>query len=242
MTEPRTAEELANRLGLEDVDVDLLRQALKHPSFVREAGDPPSVSNQRLEFLGDTVLDLVLADRLWGEDEELAEGQLTKLKSSLVREGALARVGRRMGLGEFLLLGRGEEDSGGRDKPSIIADTVEAVIAAVYVSGGLERARGLVLDHFEEEVSAALEAGPADDAKTRLQELLQGYTKELPTYRSAVAGGPPHDPRFRSECRFRSEVIGEGTGRSKRQAEKMAAAAALDNPDLLTSLQANASP
>ena len=242
MTEPRTAEELARRLGLGDVDVDLLRQALKHPSFVREAGDPPSVSNQRLEFLGDTVLDLVLADRLWREDEELAEGHLTKLKSSLVREDALARAGRRMGLGEFLLLGRGEEDSGGREKASIIADTVEALVAAVYISRGLDRARAFVLEHFEEQVSAALEAGPADDAKTRLQELLQGYTKELPTYRSALAGGPAHDPSFRSECRFRSEVIGEGTGRSKRQAEKMAAAAALDNPDLLTALNVDASP
>ncbi len=232
MGQARSAEELAEKLGLAGIDVELLRQALKHPSYIREAGQPPSESNQRLEFLGDTVLDVVLAERLWQDGAELPEGELTKLKSALVREHTLARVGRRIDLGAYLLLGRGEADSGGREKPSLIADAVEAVIAAVHVSMGLDRVRDLILTHFEPEIRSALDGGPADDPKTRLQELLQQNQRELPSYRTAQAGGSAHEPSFESECWFLDHLIGEGTGRSKREAEKRAAADALGKPDL----------
>ncbi|MBM3500742.1 MAG: ribonuclease III [Armatimonadetes bacterium] len=234
MTEPPQLDridELRRRLGLEDADPSLIALALRHTSHVREGGRPDTDSNERLEFLGDAVLDLVLADYLFTFDAELSEGELTRLKSTLAQEAALARVGRRLGLGEFLALGRGEEDSGGRQRASLIADAVEALIAAVYLSGGLPAARQFVLTHFAAEIDEALDAGPAADPKTALQELIQEQTRQLPTYRTVSNGGPAHEPSFRAECRFAGVVIGSGIGRSKREAEKAAARSALADPD-----------
>jgi ribonuclease-3 len=226
-------EELCSRLGLEHIDRDLLSRALRHASYARELGLPDGESNERLEFLGDAVLDLVLADHLFGQEPVLSEGELTRLKSTLVRQAALARVARRLGLGEFILLARGEEDSGGRAKPSILADTVEALIAAVYLSDGLDAARDFVFTQFAEEIGRALDHGPAIDPKTALQELLQERTKQLPEYATTPVAGPPHEPSFAAECRFRGTVIGRGVGRSKRDAESAAASEALTDPDAL---------
>jgi len=231
--ETQKVEELCLRLGLEHVDRDLLARALRHASYARELGLPDSDANERLEFLGDAVLDLILADHLFAQESVLSEGELTRLKSTLVRQAALARVARRLGLGEFILLARGEEDSGGRAKPSILADTVEALIAAVYLSGGLDAAQEFVFTQFAEEIGRALDHGPAIDPKTALQELLQERTKQLPEYVTTPAGGPPHEPSFVSECRFRGTTIGHGAGRSKRDAEAAAASDALANTDAL---------
>jgi len=234
MTEPpdlARIHELCRRLGIEDVDPGLIALALRHTSHVREIGLSDAESNERLEFLGDAVLDLVLADHLFACDAELSEGELTRLKSTLAQEAALARVGRRLDLGGFLRLGRGEEDSGGRGRPSLVGDAVEALIAAVYLSGGLDAARAFVLTHFAEEIDEALDAGPAPDPKTALQELIQDRTRQLPSYRTVPSGGPAHEPSFRSECRFAGVVIGSGIGRSKRDAEKAAARNALADPD-----------
>ena len=226
------------RLGLADADRDLISQALQHTSYVRETLLPDIESNERLEFLGDAVLDLVLADLLFRHDADLTEGELTQLKSTLAREGALARVGHRIGLGEYLLLGRGEEESGGREKASIVADGVEALIAAVYLSGGLEAARDFVLTQFAEEIHDALDAGPVIDPKTALQELIQEHTKRLPEYRTVALSGPAHEPSFESECRFRGVAIGRGVGRSKREAERAAARDALADRDaIVTSVE-----
>jgi ribonuclease-3 len=233
MHESDAIEGLARHLGLLDVDLDLLRQALQHPSYVRESDDAAVKSNQRLEFLGDGVLDLVLADYLFRHDPTLTEGTLTKLKSSLVREDSLARIGRELGLGEFILLGRGEADTGGRAKGSLIADTLEAIIAVAYLSGGLEAAREFVLTHFAAGIHDALAHGPHEDPKTTLQELLQQRAKRGPDYLTVPDEGPPHEPLFRSECRFRGQVIGVGRGRTKREAEKQAAADALTQIDEL---------
>lgn len=233
MSEPDAIEGLTRHLGLVGADLNLLRQALQHPSYVRELDDSARQSNQRLEFLGDAVLDLVLADHLFCHDPGLTEGALTKLKSSLVREDSLARIGRELGLGEFILLGRGEEDTGGRAKASLIADTLEAIIAVAYLSGGFEAAREFVLTHFAAGIRDALAHGPHEDPKTTLQELLQERAKRGPDYLTVPDEGPPHEPLFRSECRFRGLVIGVGRGRTKREAEKQAAADALTRVDEL---------
>jgi ribonuclease-3 len=233
MTEPDDIEELARRLGLETVDCDLLREALQHPSYVRESEHQGLRSNQRLEFLGDAVLDLILADHFFGGNPDLSEGALTKLKSSLVREDTLAEVGRELGLGEFLLLGRGEEETGGREKGSLIADSLEAITAVAYLCGGFEEARRFVLTHFAAAIKNALAHGPHEDPKTTLQELLQERTKRGPDYFTVPDEGPPHEPLFRAECLFRGQVIGVGRGRTKREAEKQAAADALTHLDEL---------
>ena len=233
MTEPDDIEELARRLGLETVDCDLLREALQHPSYVRESEHQGLRSNQRLEFLGDAVLDLILADHFFGGNPDLSEGALTKLKSSLVREDTLAEVGRELGLGEFLLLGRGEEETGGREKGSLIADSLEAITAVAYLCGGFEEARRFVLTHFAAAIENALAHGPHEDPKTTLQELLQERTKRGPDYFTVPDEGPPHEPLFRAECLFRGQVIGVGRGRTKREAEKQAAADALTHLDEL---------
>jgi ribonuclease-3 len=229
--EPDRIDELCVRLGLEGADRDQIARALRHTSHVREVGLPAEESNQRLEFLGDAVLDLVLADHLFSHEPLLTEGALTKLKSALAREDTLARVGRRLDLGESLVLGHGEAETGGREKPSILADSVEALIAAVYLSGGLDLARDFILTQFAKDIEVALHAGPSNDPKTALQELIQERTKQLPEYHTVPAGGPAHEPSFRSECRFRGVKIGQGSGRSKRAAEKAAARDALADPD-----------
>jgi ribonuclease III len=208
-------------------------QALRHPSFVRENDLPPTDSNQRLEFLGDAVLDLILADHLFAHASEFSEGQLTKLKSTLAREGSLAQVGRALQLGDYVLLGRGEEDTGGRNKASILADTVEALLAAVYVAHGFEAARGFVLTHFAPGIEHALANGPATDPKSLLQETLQERLRRLPEYRTHPAAGPAHSPQFESEVYVRGVLVGRGTGRSKREAEGAAAREALSDLDAM---------
>ena len=233
MAEPDTVAQLIRRLGVPQVDRRLLRRALQHPSYVREQREAGTESNQRLEFLGDAVLDLILADHLWSTQPHLTEGALTKLKSRLVRADSLARVGRALGLGEFLLLGRGEDETGGRQKASLVADCLEAVIAVVYVSQGLEAAREFVLHHFADSIEAVVAEGPADDPKTVLQELLQERAKRAPGYVTVREDGPPHDPSFIAECSFAGVLLGRGRGKTKREAEKQAAAAALDSPDLV---------
>jgi len=240
MTEPDTVAQLIRRLGAPQVDRQLLRRALQHPSYVREQREAGIESNQRLEFLGDAVLDLILADHLWSTQPHLTEGALTKLKSRLVRADSLAQVGRALGLGEFLLLGRGEEETGGRQKASLVADCLEAVIAVVYVSQGLEVAREFVLRHFAEAIEAVVAEGPADDPKTVLQELLQERAKRAPVYVTVGEEGPPHDPLFVAECHFAGMLLGRGRGKTKREAEKQAAAAALDRPDTLRAAVATA--
>lgn len=228
-----TVAQLMQHLGLPAVDAGLLRRALQHPSYVREQRFASRESNQRLEFLGDAVLDLVLAEHLWRTQPQLTEGALTKLKSKLVRADALARVARGLGLGDYLLLGRGENGTGGRQKASLIADCLEAIIAVVYLSAGVETAREFVLEHFGPAIEAAVAEGPADDPKTVLQELLQEHTKRAPEYVTIREEGPPHAPSFLAECRFAGLVLGRGRGRTKREAEKQAAAQAIESGNTL---------
>ncbi|MFP3903204.1 MAG: ribonuclease III [Armatimonadota bacterium] len=225
--EPEWAE-VRHELNLPpDMDLTLLRRAFSHGSFVRESGLDPLESNQRLEFLGDAVLDLALAMKLYEQHPDLAEGQLTKMKSMLVRAEALETVARQKGLNRFLLLGRGEEEGGGRHKPSILADCTEALIGAIYLSCGWNAARHFVLQAFGALLERSRAGELAFDHKSRLQEYLQAAGYRPPTYRPVKVSGPEHDRTFAMEAVLNGHRIGLGEGPSKQQAEQSAALRAL---------------
>lgn len=222
--------QVSEALDLPPIPDDLLRQAFQHGSYIREQGRDAILSNQRLEFLGDAVLDLIIAEELYRRHPDLPEGVLTKSKASLVRAGSLARVAAALDLGQYLLLGRGEEESGGRRKHSLLADAFEALIGAIYLGAGLEAARDFVLRHMPLE-GAATEPGRRFDHKTALQELLQSHARQLPQYRTVTSEGPAHDLTFTVEVSFLGRPLGTGRGGSKRRAEQEAAHQALQNQE-----------
>lgn len=220
-------QQFIQRNGLPEMEEALLRQAFSHPSYVREQGQPPATSNQRLEFLGDGVVDLVIAEYLFERYPQEPEGELTRRKAALVRRTALAEIAREIGLGEMLLLGKGEEETGGREKASLLADALEALIGAIYLAGGWSAARQFVLTWFAPLLEQ--EAHAVDfDHKSRLQEIIQSRAKALPGYETVRVTGPPHRRVFVAEVRFRGRVLGEGQGPSKRLAEQRAALDALE--------------
>ena len=225
---PSHWEELRQVLHLPAVPVDLLLLAFQHGSYVRELGVDPVLSNQRLEFLGDAVLDLIVAEELYRNYPELHEGILTKTKASSVRAGSLARIAARMDLGKYLLLGHGEEESGGRSKSSLLADCLEALLGAVYMACGLEATREFLLPYMDLKQNYAEPGFAHFDHKTLLQELVQSQTKRLPIYQVVETKGPAHALTFTVEVRFGDEVIGTGSGASKRKAEQVAARQALE--------------
>ncbi|HLV61024.1 MAG TPA: ribonuclease III [Fredinandcohnia sp.] len=217
---------LGRRLGIRFRDPVLARQALTHKSWTNEHRDSGLGDNERLEFLGDAVLDLAISERLMARFPEAPEGVLSKLRAAMVDEESLSAVARRIGLGELLYLGRGEEASGGRDKPSLLADAFEAVIAAVYLHGGL-KAVFRVVDRLFAEAFSEAEAGTVDrDFKTRLQEEVQRRHLPLPVYRVVEERGPDHAKTFVVEVQV-GEAVFRSEGRSKKWAEQLGAKAAL---------------
>lgn len=216
------------RLGVSFKDARLLDLALTHRSFAYE--NELTETNERLEFLGDAILNLCVTDLLYARFPEYLEGDLAKLRASLVSEPALAGVAAELDLGEAIKLGRGESQSGGRGKPSIQADALEAVIGAVYIDGGITGARRLVKRLFGSRVEAAVGQEIPKDAKTRLQEVVTREHGVLPKYR-VVGSGPDHAKRFRAEVFVHDEFCGEGEGRSKKEAEQAAAGVALETLD-----------
>ena len=202
------------------VDVSLLLRALTHRSYAYENGGLPN--NERLEFLGDSVLGLVVTDTLYDTHPELPEGQLAKLRAAVVNMRALAEVARTLGLGEHLLLGRGEESTGGRDKASILADTMEAVIGTVYLSCGLPAASTLVHHLLDPLMAQTANLGAGLDWKTSLQELAAADSLGVPEYR-VQEEGPDHEKTFTARAVVGDAVYGEGVGRSKKEAEQKAA-------------------
>ena len=198
-------------------------EALSHSSFANET---KKNSNERLEFLGDSVLSIVVSDYLFENYKHLPEGQLTKVRASLVCENSLFEFAKTIDLGDFLMLGKGEENTGGRKRPSILADTFEAVIAAVYLDGGIEAARKYVLGFIPKDLSVT-KAASNNDFKTILQEVIQKNPEEKIEYFLKDATGPDHDKTFTIQVKLNSNVIGEGVGHSKKQAEQMAAREAL---------------
>ena len=219
---PPSTAELQARLGLA-VEPQLLERALTHRSYAYENGGLPT--NERLEFLGDSVLGLVVTDALFHRHPDLSEGQLAKLRAAVVNMRALAQVGRRLELGAYVHLGRGEEATGGRDKSSILADTVEALIGAVYLDSGLDAASALVHRLVDDLIVASARLGAGLDWKTSLQELTSQSMLGVPDYR-VTEEGPDHAKVFTASAIIGGIVYGVGRGRSKKEAEAQAAEAA----------------
>ncbi|MFR9726873.1 ribonuclease III [Streptomyces sp. MS19] len=210
---------LEGRLGY-TLEPALLARALTHRSYAYENGGLPT--NERLEFLGDSVLGLIVTDTLYRRHPDLAEGQLAKLRAAVVQARALAEVARGLGLGSFVRLGRGEEGTGGRDKASILADTLEAVIGAVYLDQGLDAADALVHRLFDPVIERSSSLGAGLDWKTSLQELSAAESLGVPEY-VIEESGPDHEKTFTAAARVAGETYGTGTGRSKKEAEQQAA-------------------
>lgn len=206
----------------------LLKKAMTHSSYANEQRARHLQSNERLEFLGDSVLGFVTADYLYKQYPELPEGQLTKLRASVVCEQTLCEVAKELGLDAKIQLGRGEEQGGGRMRPSILADAVEALLAAIYLDGGIDAAREFVLSFIPQKAEQAREGGAFADYKTMLQEIVQKNRQETLEYRLAGAEGPDHDKRFHMELLLNSNVFAVGIGKSKKEAEQMAAKKALE--------------
>lgn len=211
---------LASRLGLGSADLGLLTQAMAHRSWCAETEG--AESNERLEFLGDAVLGLVVTDYLFRTYGDLPEGELAKVRASLVNSEALAEIAVQAGVGEALLLGKGEDSSGGREKPSILADAMEAVIGAVYIESGWAGAADLIMRLLSGRIAVAAAGPGGQDYKTRLQELSARRFEELPRY-DVVDEGPDHAKRFYATVSLGGVERGRGEGRSKKQAEQAAA-------------------
>ena len=216
--------QLARALGHTFVEERLLRRALTHRSYVNECEDESVRDNERLEFLGDAVIDLVLSAALMEAYPDAREGELSKMRAALVSEEALAEMARELGLGDALRLGRGEEISGGRAKPSILSNAFEAVVAAVYLDAGFEAARQMLIRLFSFE---DLDVLTRVDPKTELQQLVQGLEHKTPTYRLVATSGPDHDKQFLVELQVEARVLARGRGRTKKEAEQEAARIAL---------------
>jgi ribonuclease-3 len=220
-------EALQERIGYRFRRPALLTAALTHRSVVGERPAGEAEDNERLEFVGDAVLGLAAARHLADEYPGVREGELTRMRAALVGEPALAAAARDLNLGERLWFGRGEERSGGREKPSILAGGLEALVGAVFLDGGWRVAYRLCCAIFRGPAGAAVAAGQTGDAKTRLQELCQQRHRETPVYELVEQTGPAHRPLFVAAARLGERVLGRGEGRSRKSAEQAAAAAAL---------------
>lgn len=216
----QVALELAETIGVPDLDPELLSHALTHRSYAYENGSIPN--NERLEFLGDAVLGVVVTDTLFNAHPDLPEGRLAKLRAAVVNARALAEVARTLGLGTHIRLGRGEESTGGRDKSSILADTLEALLGAVYLAHGIETASHTVHHLFDDLIETSAGLGAGLDWKTSLQELAADRGLGVPEYLIADSG-PDHEKTFVARVRVGSAVYGHGSGKSKKEAEQQAA-------------------
>jgi ribonuclease-3 len=221
----RDSTALEKRLGYRFKRLDLLDLALTHRSWANEQSVPEHY--ERLEFLGDSVLGLVAAEWLYSQHPELPEGELSKLKGQLVSREALMKHAQELDLGAELKIGVGEDRSGGRTKPSLLADSMEAVFGALYLDGGLEVARKVILPMLEDAYHEKARE-PVVDAKTQLQEFSQALGWDLPEYRLTGASGPDHSKTFVVECWVAGKLAGQGEGSSKKTAEQRAAADALE--------------
>lgn len=218
--------ELENLLGYKFKNINLLENALTHSSYANECKKGHS-SNERLEFLGDSVLSIIVSDYIYKNFPNLPEGELTRLRSSLVCEKALCAYSNKIDLGKFLLLGKGEEKSGGRATSSILADAFEAVLAAIYLDGGIEPAKKHVMCFVTDELKNNTDKDLQKDYKTELQEIIQKNPEETVTYILAGESGPDHDKVFTVNVCLNSNIIGTGSGKTKKKAEQMAACQAL---------------
>lgn len=231
--------ELERTLGLEFSDKSLLQRALVHRSYLNEHPDFPLEDNERLEFLGDAVLDFVTGEYLYHRLPELPEGPLTSLRSTLVRRDTLARYARRFNLGRYILMGFGEEASGARERPAILCAAFEAVVGAVYLDQGLEAVRLLIEPLVGPEVTQTLNQHSDKDDKSRLQELAQAHLHHTPRYSTVAERGPDHAKRFTVRATIGGKPYGQGTGRNKQEAAQRAAQAALSRLEEILGLNSH---
>jgi ribonuclease-3 len=235
---PQQFDALETRLGYRFRDRGLLEHALTHKSKAHEDPSGGVIDNESLEFLGDAVLGLVVADALFKAFPTYSEGQKSKIKANLVSTASLAELADRLGLGDHMILGRGEEKTGGRRKPALLADTCEAVIAAFYLDGGLEAARGFLVRELGSRIDEARQPGYfGRDHKSRLQERLQSLGQPLPAYRVLVETGPEHRKLFSVQVASGDRVLSQGEGRTKKDAEQEAARLAIDQLGAGTDIQ-----
>jgi ribonuclease-3 len=220
--------ELQKILGVPFQQQELLTQALTHSSYANENPGVAPASNERLEFLGDAILGLIVAENLYRDFPGMSEGEMTRLRSILVKQETLARVAESIKLGNYLYLGKGEEASGGKDKPANLARALEALIAAVYLDHGPAVTEQLVLEILDAELLKTLYQGMIVDYKSQLQELLQAKTQQTPVYNLIETQGPDHSKKFTVEVRLGNDVLANGIGRSKKKAETEAARIALE--------------
>ncbi|MBQ2943803.1 MAG: ribonuclease III [Ruminococcus sp.] len=218
--------ELQHKIGYEFKDISLLSTALTHSSYSNEVGKSIKC-NERMEFLGDSVLSLVVTNYIYMNFTQFPEGDLTQLRASLVCEKSLFKFAKLIDLGKYIKLSRGERHGGGAERPSILSDAFEALIAAIYLDGGYEEARKFVMVFIEPEVKS-IRKKPQKDYKTTLQEIVQKNPGEKLEYRLVSESGPDHNKHFVSEVLLNSNSIGKGGGRSKKEAEQQAARAALE--------------
>ncbi|MBQ2819022.1 MAG: ribonuclease III [Clostridia bacterium] len=207
---------------------ELLKNALTHSSYANEHRDKGVKNNERLEFLGDSVLGLICTKYIWNHYKNMPEGELTKLRSAIVCEGSLYEFALKIGLGDDLLLGKGEKSSGGGKRPSVLSDACEAVIAAVYLDGGFDEAERFIIGFIKEKAEEIIRSHSTVDYKTLLQEIVQKNHEEILSYRLKGESGPDHDKRFEVEVLINSNVIACGEGKSKKLAEQAAAKLALE--------------
>lgn len=220
-------------LGYTFRDPRCFAEAVTHKSYSNEQmGGVPAGHNERLEFLGDAVLELIVSDYIFAHYPGMDEGQLTRIRAEVVNEKSLARIGRHLGLGACLLLGKGEEMSGGRHKTSLIADALEALLGAVFSDGGFEATRSVVLPLVEDSIHKAASRKEGMDFKTRLQEWLQARKQGIPVYKLIAAEGPDHKKLFTCQVACEGSVLGQGQGKTKKAAEQEAARQALQDSEL----------
>lgn len=210
-------------LGISFRQQSLLEQAFVHPSYLNENRSFTQPSNERLEFLGDAILNFLVAERLYKEFAQLPEGKLTEIRASLICRDALARLASLLGLGDWLLLGRGEDATGGRAKASNLANAMEALVGALYLDQGLARTRRFVLRQLKPELKKIKAGKTSPNYKALVQELAQGQKKGTPVYRLVEATGPDHDKQFTAEILVDGELLGKGRGKTKKVAESQAA-------------------
>jgi ribonuclease-3 len=218
---------LQDELGYQFKDLALLTKALTHKSYVNEKNEYIK-DNERFEFLGDSVLDLIVSDYMVRKYTHYSEGALSKIRASVVNESGLAALSRKIGLGKYLFLGRGEDLSGGRNKSSLLANTFEALVGAIYRDSNLETTCRVLMPLLIKEIDAYAETCQFRDYKSDLQEYTQNKLFCMPTYKVSKEIGPDHDKRFEIIVLIRDEICGHGIGRSKKEAEQAAAKIALD--------------
>lgn len=222
-------EEFERKIEYTFLNKHLLRLALTHSSYANEIKRGGHENNERLEFLGDAVLDMVVSEYMYRQFPQMPEGELTKLRAAVVCEGSLAELARKLGIGCCILLGKGEESTGGRNRDSILADAFEAVIGAVCIDGGIEAAQAYVMRTMEGRIAETKNNFRSLDCKTHLQEIIQKISKIPLQYAIVREHGPDHDKVFVAEVTHEGRILGSGSGKSKKEAEQNAANNALEH-------------